>query len=313
MRKAILVLVAMGLAHIVAGPATAGSQLDAIRARGQLICGASAGVAGLSIPDSQGHWSGFHVDMCKAFAIAIFNDPNKVKYVPLSTQQRFTALQSGEVDLLSRSTTYTLTRDTTLGLNFAGVTYYDGQGFMVRRQLGVKSATELNGASICVSPGSTIEVNLADYFRARNMKYESVVIGEQDQIEAAFFSGRCDVYTSDAVQLASVRVKRGASPDDYVILPEIISKEPLSTALRRGDDEFEAILKWSLYAMIEAEERGITSANVDAHLKSEDPGVKRLLGVIQGNGKALGVDERWAYAIIKQIGNYGEIFDRNLG
>jgi general L-amino acid transport system substrate-binding protein len=236
--------------------------------------------------------------------------------VPVSGQQRFTALQSGEVDLLSNNTTWTLTRDTALGFDFTGVTYYDGQGFMVNKKLGVKSAKELNGATICVPSGSTTELNVADYFRANKMTFKPVIIEDVDQIRGAFFSGRCDVYTGDSARLYATRaanVPAPAKPEDFVILPEIISKEPLSPLVRHGDNQFADIVRWAQYAMIEAEEYGITSLNVDEMLKSDNPSIKRILGVTPGMGKALGVDEKWVYNIVKQVGNYGESFDRNVG
>ncbi|MFO1079585.1 MAG: amino acid ABC transporter substrate-binding protein [Reyranellaceae bacterium] len=296
-----------------AGTAHAGKDLDAVKARGQLICGVSTGTAGFSLADSQGKWTGLDVDVCRAVAAAVFGDSEKVKYVPTTAQQRFTALQSGEVDILSRNTTLTLTRDTALGLDFGVVDYYDGQGFMVNKKLGVKSAKELNGATVCVQPGTTTELNLADYFRANKMTFKPVVIEKVEEVRAAFFAGRCDVYTTDASGLYSTRVANAPNPDDYVVLPEIISKEPLAPAVRHGDNQFADIVRWTQYAMLEAEEQGITSKNVDDMLKSENPSIKRLLGVTPGMGKALGVDEKWVYTIVKQVGNYGESFDRNVG
>jgi general L-amino acid transport system substrate-binding protein len=300
----------------VTGAAHAGKDLDAVKARGELMCGVNTGVAGFSVPDSQGKWTGLDVDVCRAVAAALFGDAQKVKYVPLSAQQRFTALQSGEIDLLSRQTTWTLTRDTALGLDFAGINYYDGQGFMVSKKLGVKSARELNGATVCVAPGSTTELNLADYFRANKMTFKPVVIEKVEENRAAFFAGRCDVYTTDASGLYSTRavnVPPPATPDDFVVLPEIISKEPLGPVVRHGDNQFADIVRWALFAMLEAEEYDITSKNVDEMLKSENPSIKRILGVTPGMGKALGVDEKWVYTIVKQVGNYGESFERNVG
>jgi general L-amino acid transport system substrate-binding protein len=299
-----------------AGTAFAGKDLDAVKARGSLICGVATGVAGFANADSQGKWTGLDVDTCRAIAAAIFGDADKVKFVPTTAQQRFTALQSGEVDLLVRTTTWTLTRDTALGFDFTGVNYYDGQGFMVNKKLGVKSAKELNGATVCVQPGTTTELNLADYFRTNKMSFKPVVIERVEDARAAFFSGRCDVYTTDASGLYSIRaanVPPPATPDDFVVLPEIISKEPLAPAFRHGDNQFGDIIRWSQYAMLEAEEYGITSKNVDEMLKSDNPSVKRLLGVTPGMGKALGVDEKWVYNIVKQVGNYGESFERNVG
>ncbi|MBN9541590.1 MAG: amino acid ABC transporter substrate-binding protein, partial [Alphaproteobacteria bacterium] len=297
----------------VAGTAQAGKDLDAVKARGQLICGVSTGVAGFASADSQGKWTGIDVDVCRAVSAALFGDSEKVKYVPTTAQQRFTALQSGEVDLLARTTTYTLTRDTALGFDFTGVNYYDGQGFMVNKKLGVKSAKELNGATVCVQPGTTTELNLADYFRTNKMTFKPVVIEKIEEVRAAFFAGRCDVFTTDASGLYATRAANAPNPDDYVILPEIISKEPLGPVVRHGDNQFADVVRWALYAMIEAEEYGITSKNVDEMLKSDNPSIKRILGVTPGMGKALGVDEKWVYNIVKQVGNYGESFERNVG
>jgi general L-amino acid transport system substrate-binding protein len=296
-----------------AGAAYAGKDLDTVKARGTLICGVSTGVAGFSSQDSQGKWTGIDVDTCKAVAAAIFGDAEKVKYVPTTAQQRFTALQSGEVDMLARTTTYTLTRDTALGFDFTGINYYDGQGFMVNKKLGVKSAKELNGATVCVQPGTTTELNLADYFRANKMSFKPVVIEKLEEVRAAFFAGRCDVFTTDASGLYSIRSANAPNPADYVILPEIISKEPLGPVVRHGDNQFADIVRWALFAQLEAEEYGIDSKNVDEMLKSENPAIKRILGVTPGMGKALGVDEKWVYNIIKQVGNYGEMFDRTVG
>jgi general L-amino acid transport system substrate-binding protein len=296
-----------------AASAQAGATLDKVKQAGQVVCGVNTGLAGFAMPDSQGHYTGLDVDICRALAAAFFGDAAKVKYVPLTAQQRFTALQSGEVDLLSRNTTWTLQRNTELGLDFTAVVYYDGQGFMVAKKLGVKSAKELNGATICVQPGTTTELNLADYFRANKIDFKPVVIEKLDEVESAFFSGRCDAYTTDRSGLAATRAARAPNPDDYVILPEIISKEPLSPAVRQGDDQWNNLVRWVIFALIQAEESGITSKNVDDMLKSDDPNIKRLLGVTPGAGKSLGVDEKWAYNEIKQVGNYGEIFERNVG
>src|SRR3954470_21410390 len=303
-------------AVLASGAALAGKDLDAIKARGALICGVPTGIAGFASADSQGKWVGLDIDVCRAVSAAIFGESEKVKYVPLTSQQRFTALQSGEVDLLSNNTTITLQRDTALGLDFTAITYYDGQGFMVNKKLGVKSAKELSGATICVAPGTTTELNLADYFRANKMSFKPVVIEKVDEIRAAFFAGRCDVYTTDASSLAATRAANVPPPrtfNDFVILPEIISKEPLGPAVRHGDNQFADIVRWALYAMVEAEEYGIDSKNVDEMLKSDNPAIKRILGVTPGMGKALGVDEKWVYNIIKQVGNYGEMFERNVG
>ncbi|MEM7776693.1 MAG: amino acid ABC transporter substrate-binding protein [Pseudomonadota bacterium] len=308
----------LAVAAITAFSATsalAGASLDAVVKRGELICGVNTGLGGFSIPDSAGKWTGLDVDVCKAVAAAILKDASKVKFVPLTAQQRFTALQTGEVDILSRNTTWTLTRDTSLGLNFAGVSYYDGQGFMVPKKLNVKSAKELDGATVCVQPGTTTELNLADYFRANGMSFTPVVIEKLQEVNAAFFSGRCDVYTTDASGLASIRkndAPNGKS-EDYVILPEIISKEPLGPVVRHGDDQFFDIVKWTLNALIEAEEYGVTAANAaDMAKSSKNPGVQRLLGTTPGMGKALGLDEQWALRAISAVGNYGEIWKKNI-
>ncbi len=293
--------------------AQAGATFDAVKARGELQCGVNTSLGGFSAPDSKGEWKGIDVDLCRAVAAALFGDASKVRYVPLSSQARLTALQSGEIDVLSRNTTLTLQRDAAIGLNPTGVTFYDGQGFLVPVKLGVKSAKELSGASICVQSGSTTELNLADYFRANKLDLKPVVFEKLDELVAAFFAGRCDVYTSDTSQLASARSLRTQKPEDYVILPEVISKEPLGPFVRHGDDQWHDLVRWALYAMIEAEELGVTSANADEMLKSNDPNVKRLLGTTPGMGKALGVDEKWAYNIVKQVGNYGESFERNVG
>ncbi len=300
-------------ALVVAGTAQAGPTMEKVKKDGVVTCGISTGLAGFSLADAQGKYTGLDVDFCRQLAAAALGDANKVKFVPLSAQQRFTALQSGEVDLLARNTTWTLQRDTQLGLNFAPTTFYDGQGFMVFKKLGVKSAKELNGATVCVQPGTTTELNLADFFRANKMTFKPVVIEKLDEVENAYFSGRCDVYTTDRSGLAATRISKAPNPDDQVILPEVISKEPLAPAVRHGDDEWFDIVKWTQFAALETEEKGITSKNVDQMLKSEDPDIKRLLGVTPGMGKSLGVDEKWVYNMVKQVGNYGEIFDRNVG
>jgi general L-amino acid transport system substrate-binding protein len=307
------VLAAAGVVVTLAGSAQAGPTLDKVKQSGQISCGVPTGIAGFAAPDSQGRWTGFDVDFCKALSAAIFGSVDKVRYVPLTAQQRFTALQSGEVDLLSNNTTDTLQRDTALGLNFAPVVFFDGQGFMVPKKLGVKGAKDLNGATICVQPGTTTELNLADYFRANKMEFKPVVIEKRDEALNAFFSGRCDVFTGDSSALNADRLSQAPNPDDYVILPERISKEPLAPVMRHGDEEWNDIVRWVVYALIDAEEKGITSKNVDDMLKSEDPNIKRMLGVTPGAGKALGLDEKWAYNAIKLVGNYGEIFDRTLG
>ena len=305
------------IAGVVAGLAFAGavqaqSTLDAVKAKGFVQCGVNTGLAGFSQPDSKGVWKGIDVDLCRAVAASVFGDASKVRYTPLTAQQRFTALQSGEVDLLARNTTWTITRDTSLGLNFVGVNFYDGQGFMVPRKLNVKSAKQLNGATICVQPGTTTELNLADYFRANRMTFKPVVIEKLEEVTNAYFSGRCDVFTTDVSGLVSVRGSRAPKPDEHVILPEVISKEPLGPAVRHGDDRWFDVVKWSLYAMLEAEEMGLTSKTIDQALASKDPAVQRFVGATGDIGKMLALDNRWAFNIVKQVGNYGESFEANL-
>lgn len=297
---------------VVVASADADTLAD-IRSKGFVRCGVSQGLPGFSSPDTKGHWTGIDVDVCRAISAAIFGDPDKVKYTPLSAKERFTALQSGEVDLLSQNTTWTLVRDTSLGLNFTGVTYYDGQGFMAPKRLNVKSAKQLNGASVCVNIGTTTELNLADYFRANNMTYKPVVFEKADEVVAAYDAGRCDVYTTDRSGLAAQRLKL-KNPDDHVVLPEIISKEPLGPVVRHGDDQWFDVVKWVLYAMLEAEEYGVNSENVDQmKASSRDPVVKRLLGLEGDMGNSLGLPNEWAYNIVKKVGNYAEIYDRNVG
>ena len=304
--------IAAALAAFTA-PAHAGKTLDQVRQRVQLACGVSTGVIGFSAADSQGQWRGLDVDVCRAIAAAVLGDANKVRWVPLSSQQRFTALQSGEVDILSRNTTWSLTRDAALGLHFTAVTYYDGQGFLVSKKTRVTSAKQLKGAEICVQSGTTTEKNLSDYFRTQGIKVKPVVFDKFEASIKAFFSGRCQAYTTDASALAFIRAKEAPNPDDYVVLPEIISKEPLGPAVRRGDDEWFAIVKWTINALIEAEELGITQGKVDALKGSPDPSVQRFLGVGEDLGKSLGLDREWAARAVKAVGNYGEIFNRNVG
>jgi len=308
-----LFLVAMVAAAVIAtaGVAMAGT-LDEVKAKGYISVGVNEGLFGFSKPDEKGVWRGLDVDTGRAISVAVFGSPDKLKFVPLTAKTRFTALQSGEIDVLTRNATQTLGRETALGLNFVHVNYYDGQGFLVPKKLGVKSAKELDGATVCVLPGTTTELNLADYFRANKMKMKPVVIESTPELAKAFFAGRCDCLTSDASQLASTR-SVAPNPDDYIILPEIISKEPLAPVVRHGDDQWFDIVNFSVLAMIAAEELGITSKNVDQMVNSEDPKIQRFLGVTAGNGKALGLDEKWAYNIIKQVGNYGEVFERNVG
>jgi general L-amino acid transport system substrate-binding protein len=295
--------------------AHAGKDLDAVKARGALVCGVNTGLAGFSAADSQGKWTGLDVDYCRALAAAILGDANKVRFSPLTAQQRFTALQSGEIDVLSRNTTWTLTRDASLGMHFVGVTFYDGQGFMVPKSLKVTSAKALKGATVCVQSGTTTELNLTDYSRANNLGLKPVVFEKQEASTGAYFSGRCQVFTTDASGLASIRSKEAQKPDDHVILPELISKEPLGPSVRRGDDDFFAIAKWTLNALLEAEEFGITQANIDKmKAESKNPSVMRLLGAgTEDTGKVLGLGKDWAYNAIKAVGNYGEIFERHVG
>ena len=297
----------------IATPAFAGPTLDKIKLRGYVTCGVSTGLAGFSIADQQGRYTGLDVDTCRAIAAAVLGDASKTRFVPGTAQQRFTQLQSGETDVLTRNTTWTLTREADLGLLFAPPNYYDGQGFMVAKKLGVSSAKELNGATICVQAGTTTELNLADYFRTHQMSFKPLVIETLDQTENAFYSGRCDAFTADRSGLAGSRAGRTANPDEYVILPEVISKEPLAPAVRQGDDEWFEIVRWTVYALIDAEEKGVNSKNVDAMKKSTDPEIQRMLGVVPGMGKALHLGNAWAYDIIKQVGNYGEMFDRDVG
>jgi general L-amino acid transport system substrate-binding protein len=310
MRPHIAWLIGAALGAVAALSAHAGT-LDQVKARGQLICGANPGLAGFGLPDSQGVYKGLDVDECKAIAAAIFNDPNKVKYLPINAKDRPTILASGEIDVLIRNTTWTLSRQTG-GMFFTGINFYDGQGFMVRKKLGVDSALKLDGASICVQQGTTTELNLADYFRANNMKLEAVVFATDEEATKAYDSGRCDAYTTDASGLYSERLKM-SNPDDHMVLPEIISKEPLGPSVRRDDVQWFQIVQWTHYALLTAEELGVTQANVDEKLKSDNPAIRRLLGVEGSYGEGLGLTKDWAYRIIKAVGNYGEIFERNVG
>ena len=293
--------------------AQAGATFDAVKQRGFIQCGVNTSLAGFALADSQGKWAGIDVDTCRALAAAVFGDAEKVKFTPLNAQVRFTALQSGEIDVLARNTTYSLSRDTSLGLTFTAINFYDGQGFMVNKSLGVSSAKELNGATICVQPGTTTELNLTDWFRANKLDFKPVVIEKLEDVEAAFFSGRCDAYTTDASGLAGTRAAKAPKPEDYIILPEIISKEPLAISVRQGDDQWADITRWVFFAQVQAEESGVTSANIDSFADSPDPTIQRLLGKTPGMGEALGLPETWAYNAIKQVGNYGEMFERNVG
>jgi general L-amino acid transport system substrate-binding protein len=311
--KTILAAGAMTVAAVAAHNAQAGAVLDGIKAKGFVQCGVNTGLPGFSSANAEGKWEGIDVDICRGIAAAVLGDANSVQYTPLTAAQRFTALQSGEIDILSRNTTATITRDAKLGLTFAGINYYDGQGFLIPKALGVTSATELDGATVCVEPGTTTELNLADYFRAEGMSFEPVVIENINEATAAFFSGRCDVYTTDASGLASIRIQMAENPDDYVILPDIISKEPLGPVVAQGDEQWADVVRWTFNAMVEAEEFGVTMGNVDdMKANSTNPGIQRLLGVTPGMGEAIGLDEEWAYRIIKNVGNYGESYEKNV-
>ena len=291
---------------------TGSATLDAARTRGQVSCGVSTGVAGFSLADSQGVIRGLDADTCRAIAVAALGDASKLKFVPLTVQARFTALQSGEVDVLSRGTTWTLSREGNLGLMFAWVNYYDGTGFLVKKAAGVKSVKEMDGATICVQPGSSTELAIADYYRLHNMKFAPILIQDVAEIQGAFLSGRCDAYSTDASALATFRFSQGPKAEELVLLPDIISKEPLGVMVRKGDDKWYDIARWTFVALITAEEKGITSANIDTFLTSNDPDIRRLLGLEGDMGKALGLDPKWAYNVIKAMGNLGEMWERNI-
>jgi general L-amino acid transport system substrate-binding protein len=308
--KRIILLCAVTVFAACATPSYA-QTLKAVKDRGSLICGVSQGLPGFSNPDDKGNWTGLDVDFCRAVAAAVLGDASKVKFTPLSAKDRFEPLKSGDIDVLSRNTTWTLSRDASYG-NFAGVVYYDGQGFMVRKALKVNSALELNGASVCTQTGTTTELNLADYFRANSMKYEVIAFGTADETVKAYESGRCDVFTTDVSQLYAEKLKL-ANASDHVILPEIISKEPLGPLVRHGDDQWFDVVKWTLFAMLNAEELGISAKNVDDASKSNQPEIRRLLGVEGNFGEQLGLSKDWVVRIVKQVGNYGEVFDRNVG
>jgi len=311
-RKLSLLLAGIGLGATFAGSAMAQTTLERIKQRGQLICGASQGVAGFSLPDAQGQWRGFDTDICRGLAAAIFNDQEKTKYISLASKDRLTALQSGEIDVLSRTTTWTLGRDAGFGLNFTAINYFDGQGFLVRKSLKLTDLRGLNGASICVAQGTTNELNLADFFRNNGMKYEVIAYAGLDETVQAYEAGRCDAYTTDLSQLASNRTKLKV-PDDHVLMPEVISKEPLGPWVRQGDDAWFDIVRWTVFAMLNAEELGVTQGNVDEMLKSNNPEIKRLLGLDGKFGESLGLTNDWVVRIVKAVGNYGESFDRHLG
>jgi len=309
--KVMLGAAALGLAV----PASAAT-LDDVKARGVLKCAVNTGLAGFSAPNDKGEFAGFDVDYCKAVAAAIFNDPSKVEYLPTTAKDRFEVVANGTVDMLARNTTWSLSRDTTLGFNFAGVNYYDGQGFMInaKKLAGINSALQLSGASVCVQTGTTTELNLADYFKANNLDYNPVVFEKLDEVNAAYDAGRCDVYTTDQSGLYSIRLGLTA-PDDHVVLPEIISKEPLGPLVRHGDDQWFDLVKWVHNALIITEEFGITQANVEEMKNSENPEIKRMLGMEANSkfGTDLGLGEDWVVNIVKAVGNYGEIFERNIG
>ena len=311
--KTVAVAIA-ALGALMAAPAHAGKTLDNIKAKGQVVCGVNTGLAGFAAADSAGKWSGLDVDVCRALAAAVLSDPEKVKFVPLNAQQRFTALQSGEVDILSRNTTFTLTRDASLGLSSTVANYYDGQGFMVTAKSKIKSAKQLKGQTVCVQSGATTEKNLTDYSKANGLNIKPVVFEKLEAAENAYFTGRCVSYTTDASGLSSTRSKVAKDPKDHVILPDLISKEPLGPVVRRGDDEWFAIVKWVMYGLLEAEENGITQANVEQMKASTSPVVQRLLGGgTEDTGKLLGLDKEWLARAIKATGNYGESFERNVG
>ena len=306
------ILLAALLAVVCLAASASASTLEDVKAKGFVTVGVSGKVPGFSAPDEKGEWRGFDVDFGRAVAAAIFNDPTKVKFVPVTTKERFTALQTGEIDVLSRNTTWTFSRDVNQGIDFCGILFYDGQGFMVPKKLGVTSATQLDGASVCIQIGTTTEMNVSDYFAAHGMTYKPVVYESADDATVIYDTGRADVYTTDISGLAARRTSL-SNPQDHVILPEAISKEPLGPAVRQGDQQWSDIVRWTLFAVINAEEMGVTSANVDEMLKSEKPNVKRLLGVDGAYGEMFGLSNDWAYRIVKLVGNYGEIFDRNVG
>ena len=308
----ILTAAALGLIAVAIASQAQSSTLDAVKKRGDLRCGVNIGLAGFSAPDDKGEWTGLDVDFCRAVASAIFKDPTKVKFVPLSAKERFTALQSGEIDLLSRNTTWTMSRGTQQGLAFVGVTYYDGQGFLVKKSLDLKSVAQLAGASICMQTGTTNELNVADYFRTRSLTYNPVVFEKNEEAVSAFNLGRCDAYTTDASGLYAQRIKL-ADPSAYVVLSEIISKEPLGPAVRQGDDQWANLVQWTLFAWLNAEGLGVTQENVDEKINSVNPEIRRLLGTEGEYGLGIGLDNDWAYQIVKNVGNYGQSFERNVG
>lgn len=312
MRFPVILLIALGVA--LSGDAWAANSptLEKVKKNGYLRCGVSEGLPGFGNPDTKGNWSGLDVDFCRAIAAAILNDPSKVRFTPTSAKVRFTALQAGEFDVLSRNTTWTISRDVQLGLEFIGVIYYDGQGFLVPKKLKVTSAKQLNGATVCTNTGTTTELNLADYFRANGIKYKVIAFEKNNEVLAAYDAGRCDAYTTDASGLYAERLKLKA-PGDHLILPEIISKEPLGPAIVHGDQQWGDIVRWTLFALVNAEELGVTSKNVDQMLTSQNPEIRRLLGVEGAFGEGLGLSKDWVVRIVKRVGNYGEMFERNVG
>jgi general L-amino acid transport system substrate-binding protein len=311
-RAALAALAAAALAGMTSAVTAQTKTLDAVKAKGQLTCGVNVGLPGFSSADDKGVWTGLDVDYCKAVAAAVLGDSSKVRYVPTTTKERFTALQSGELDILARNTTWTIARDSSLGLSFAGVNYYDGQGFIVKKATKLKSAKELAGATVCVQTGTTTELNLADFFRTNKLQYKPLVFEKLDEALRAYEADRCDSFTTDASGLYASRLQL-AKPDDHMVLPDIISKEPLGPVVRQADSQWFTIVKWVHFALLNAEELGVTQANVEEMLGSTNPDVKRLLGKEGEFGKGLGLDNDWAVRIVKQVGNYGEIFDKNVG
>jgi general L-amino acid transport system substrate-binding protein len=318
MKRKFLGLVLGATTCLVAATAATAGTLDDVKTKGFIQCGVNPGLIGFGTPDAQNNWTGMDIDYCRAVAAAVFNDPTKVKFTPLTAKERFTALQSGEIDLLSRNSTWTMSRDTSLGLKFGGVMYYDGQGFMVRKSLNIDSALKLSGAAVCVQTGTTTELNLADYFKANKMEYKVVAFEKEDEVIGAYEAGRCDVYSTDQSGVYAQRLKL-SKPDEHMVLPEIISKEPLGPVVRQGDDAWFNVIKWTYYALVDAEELGITQANVEEMKASPNPEIQRFLGVKNADGTAagfgtgIGLSEEWAAQIVKAVGNYGEVFERNVG
>ncbi len=307
-----LAVAAIALVATVGTAQAQQSTLDAVKAKGFIQCGVNTGLAGFGAADSQGVWKGLDVDLCKSVAAAVFGDPNKVRYTPLTAAQRFTALQSGEIDILSRNTTWTLQRDSSLGLDFVGINFYDGQGFMVHKKLNVKSAKELNGATVCVQSGTTTELNMADFFRSNRMQFTPVVFEKLEETINAYISGRCDAYTTDRSGLASTRSSQGNNAGEHIILPEVISKEPLGPTVRQADPKWTDIVRWSFFATVEAEDLGLSSTTIDSKMNDPNPNIQRFVGKTGDMGKQLGLENNWSYNIIKMVGNYGESYARNI-